>query len=83
MVRLEWWSPFKSPFFVVEFFYVTIKSTGKSDALLPLLLLERLGIQSSSSFVKICYVCVREFKGNFFFFTGLHGLVFYLEIIGS
>ena len=28
-------------------------------------MLERLGIQTSSSFVKICYVCISKFKANF------------------
>ena len=44
--------------------------------------LERLGIQTSSSFVKIWKVCIPEFKANFLFFWRLYGLVFYLESIG-
>ena len=40
-------------------------------------ILERLGIQTSSS-----EVCIPEFKGNFLLFWHLYGLVFYLETIG-
>ena len=45
-------------------------------------ILERRGIQTSSSFVKIWLVCIPEFKANFLFFWHLYGLVFYLESIG-
>ena len=40
-------------------------------------ILERHGIQTSSSFV-----CIPNFKANFFFFFGLYGLAFYLDTIG-
>ena len=42
-------------------------------------ILERLGIQTSSLFVKIWQVCISEFL----IFLSLHGLVFDLETIGS
>ena len=45
-------------------------------------ILERRGIQTSSSFVKIWLVCIPEFKANFLFLWHLYGLVFYLESIG-
>ena len=45
-------------------------------------ILERLGIQISSSFFKIWKVCIPEFKANFLFFWRFYGLVLYLETIG-
>jgi hypothetical protein len=46
------------------------------------IVLERRGIQTSSSFVKIWLVCIPESKANLLFFWHLYGLVFYLESIG-
>ena len=42
-------------------------------------ILEKHGIQISSSFVKILQVCIREFKANFLFLGRLYGLVFDLD----
>ena len=44
-------------------------------------ILERLGIQILSPFVKIWYVCIPNFKANFLIFWRSYGLVFYLETI--
>ena len=44
-------------------------------------ILEILGIQTSSLFVKIWYVCIRESKAKFLYFWLLYGLVFDLETI--
>ena len=41
-------------------------------------ILERLGIQTSSSFVKIWYVRICEFKANFLFFLAFIWLVFFI-----
>ena len=44
-------------------------------------ILERHGIQTSSSFVKIWLVCIPEFKTNLLFFCHLYGLGFFLSKI--
>ena len=41
-------------------------------------ILERRGIQTSSSFVKIWLVCFPESKANFLFVWHLHGLIFFI-----
>ena len=46
-------------------------------------ILKRLGIQTSSSFVKIWWVCIPKFKANFLFFWHLYGLGFFSRIYWS
>ena len=62
-------------FLLFFFIWIEMYTTAKR-------ILERLRIQTSSSFVKIWYVCIPNFKANFLFFWRFYGLVFYLETIG-